>query len=161
MKKIFTLLFCTAIISSAFAQEDRHDWHDRNNAYDNRGQEKGRHDWQNGNNAYDNRGQDQYRYDDSRNRRGFHVNFIVYGNNQYRFDQRDQLIAQISSDYDYQIQQVINNCELNPREKRYEIADLQSQKQQAINGVYAQCGNEAGFQFQFNPFRRHHDDDGR
>ena len=29
MKKIFTFLFCTALISSAFAQDDRHSWNDR------------------------------------------------------------------------------------------------------------------------------------
>ena len=159
MKKIFTLLFFTAFISSAFAQGNRRDWQNRNNAYYNRGNEQGRHDWDR-NNAYDNRGHDQYRhYDNDRDRRGLHVNFIVYGNNQYRLDQRDEVIAQISSDYDYQIQQVINNCELSPREKRYEIADLQSQKEQAINGVYAQCRNEVGFQLQFNPFRNHRDND--
>ena len=158
MKKIFTLLFCTAIISSAFAQEDHRNGRDRNNAYDNRGNNQGRHDWREGNNAYDNRSHDQYRHEDNdRDRRGLRVNFIVYGNNQYRLDQRDEVIAQISSNYDYQIQQVINNCEISPREKRYEIADLQSQKEQAINSVYAQCRNDVGFQIQLNPFRRHRD----
>lgn len=29
MKKIFTFLFCTALVSSAFAQDDRHGWNDR------------------------------------------------------------------------------------------------------------------------------------
>ena len=162
MKKIFTLLFCTALISSAFAQEDLHHWRNRNNNFDNRGNEYNHRDGRDWNNGYNNHDNIQYRRDDNdHNRSGFHVNFIVYRNDQYRLDQRDQLIAQISSGYDYQVQQVINNCELSPRDKRYEIEDLQAQKAQAINNIYAQCGNEVGFQIQFNPFRRHRDNDDR
>jgi len=162
MKKIFTLLFCTALISSAFAQEDRHDWRNTNNSFDNRGREDNHRDGREWNNGYNNRDHDQYRRgDNDRNWSRFHVNFIVYRNNEYPLDQRDQLIAQISSDYDYQVQQVIDNCELSPRDKRYEIEDLQAQRAQAVNNIYAQCGNEAGFQIQFNPFRRHRDNDDR
>ena len=139
MKKIFTLLFCTAIISSAFAQEGRHDRDDRDRGY---------------------RDHDEYsrhRDDDhDRDRGRFRISFFVYQNNQYRYDERDQLIARISSNYDYQIQQVINDWSLSPREKRYEVGNLQAQKAQEINNIYAQCGDNAVYPSQ-DRYYDHHD----
>ena len=126
MKKIFTLLFCTALISSAFAQGGRHDWNDRDRVYHDRDEYNRHHD-----------------YDHDRDRGRFHISFFVYQNNRYRYDERDQLIARISSNYDYQIQQVINDWSLSPREKRYEVGNLQVQKAQEINNIYAQCGDNA------------------
>ncbi len=128
MKKIFTLLFCTAIISSAFAQDGRHDRNDR---------ERGYHDHD-----------EYYRHHDDdhdRDRGRFHISFFVYQNNRYRYDERDQLIARISSNYDYQIQQIINDWSLSPREKRYEVGNLQVQKAQEINNVYSQSGDDMAY----------------
>jgi len=81
----------------------------------------------------------------------------VYQNNRYRFEQRDELIARVSANYDYQIQQVINDWSLSPREKRCSIRDLEAQKAQEINNIYAQCGNEAVYPDQYR-HHEHHDD---
>jgi hypothetical protein len=139
MKKIFTLLFCTALISSAFAQDGRHDWNDRDRGYHDRDEYNRRHD-----------------YDHDRDRGRFHISFFVYQNNRYRYDERDQLIARISSNYDYQIQQVINDWSLSPREKRCEVGNLQIQKAQEINNIYAQCGANAVYPGQ-DRYYDHHD----
>ena len=142
MKKIFTLLFCTTIISSAFAQHDHRDWNNRNNIYrDHDHDENGWH----------------HEYGHDHNRRSFSINFFVYQNNRYRFEQRDELIARVSANYDYQIQQVINDWSLSPREKRCSIRDLEAQKAQEINNIYAQCGNEAVYPDQYR-HHEHHDD---
>jgi hypothetical protein len=140
MKKIFTLLFCTAIISSAFAQDDHRDWNNRNNTY---------------------RDRDEYRqhHEYGHNRRSFSINFFVYQNNRYRFGQRDELIARISSNYDYQVQQVINDWSLSPREKRYGIRSLQAQKAREINNIYAQCGDDTVYPDQYRHHDHHDDDD--
>ena len=138
MKKIFTLLFCTAIISSAFAQDGRHDWNNRNNFYHDHGEY--------------NRHRD---YDHDRDGRAPRVSFFVYQNSRYRYDERDELIARISSSYDYQIQQVINDWSLSPREKRYEVGNLQTQKAQEINNIYAQCGDNVVYTNQDRRYDRH------
>jgi hypothetical protein len=84
----------------------------------------------------------------------------LYQNNRYRFDQRDQLIARISSNYDYQIQQGINDWSLNPLEKRHDVRSLEAQKTQEINNVYAHCGNEVVYPNQYRHHDHHdHDDD--
>ncbi len=141
MKKIFTLLFCTTIISSAFAQYDHRGDRGRNFGFGNPRHEEFR--------GPDRRGRnDGYQVRDAGFmhrpfegfRPGLHVNFIVYGNNQYRLDQRDALIAQISSDYDYQIQQVADDYNLSPGEKDDQINNLEAEKEQAIDNIYAQCG---------------------
>ncbi len=139
MKIFFTLLFCTAIMSSAFAQDDRYEWNNRNWSY---------HD----HNGYNRHG--DYYHD--RDKRGFHISFFVYQNNRYRYNERDELIARISFNYDYQIQQVINDWSLGPREKRYEIGNLRAQKAREINNIYTQCGDDVVYP---NGNRRydHHD----
>jgi hypothetical protein len=137
-------LFCTAIISSAFAQDDHREWNYRNNIYrDHDHDEYGR----------------EHEYGHHHDRRRFNINFFVYQNNRYRFEQRDELIARVSSNYDYQIQQVINDWSLSPREKRYSVRDLEAQKAQEINNIYAQCGNEAVYPGQYRHYRHHDDDD--
>ena len=128
MKKIFTLLFCTAILSSAFAQDDGHGWNDRNRFYHNHGEY--------------NRHRD---FDRDHDGGRFHISFFVYQNNRYHYNEKDQLIARISSSYDYQIQQVINDWSLSPREKRYEVGNLQAQKAHEINNIYAQCGDNVAY----------------
>ena len=114
MKKIFTLLFSTAIISSAFAQDDHRDWNN------------GDHD------GYREHHYDR-RYDDN--------NFFVYQNNRYWLNQRDEVIERISASYDYQIREVIHDWSLNPWQKRHEIRELQEQRAQEINNIYDQCNN--------------------
>lgn len=137
MKKIFTLLFCIAIISSAFAQEENHDWrYSNNNSY-----------------GYHNSYRDHHDHDGR-----FRINFFIYRNNQYRFEQKDELIARISSRYDYQIQQVANDYSLRPHEKRREIRNLQAQKEREINNITAQCNDNFDPRYQ-SPHYRHYEDD--
>lgn len=132
MKKIFTLLFCTAIISSAFAQDDHRDW----NNGDHDGYREHHHD---------------RRYDDN--------NFFVYQNNRYWLSQRDEVIERISASYDYQIQDVINDWSLNPWQKRHEIRELQEQKAREINNIYAQCNNAVTYPDSYRGHEHHDDDD--
>ena|ERR1700687_1902550 len=144
MKKIFTLLFCTAIISSAYAQDDHRDWNYKNDIYRNYNHDE--YSWHH-----------EYSHDHDRGR--FSINFFVYQNNRYRFEQRNELIARVSSNYDYQIQQVINDWSFSPREKRCSIQDLEAQKAREINNIYAQCGNEAVYPNQYRHHEHHDDDD--
>lgn len=129
MKKLFTLLFCTAILSSAFAQDDGRNWHDHDGYRDHHHREEG------------------VRYDN---------NFFVYQNNRYWFSQRDEVIQRISRKYNYQIQYVINDWSLSSWRKRYEIRELQAEKAQEINMVISQCNNQIIYS---RPYHRHDDDD--
>ena len=144
MKKIFTLLFCTAILSSAFAQYDRHDRNDQDNFY---------------------RDHDEYREhhdrDHDRDRRGFGSTYFVYQNNRYQFGQREALVQRVSYRYDYRVQQVINDWSLRPREKRYAIRNLRYQQAQEIANINAQYNNaNSTTTYRGNNYRRyHHDDD--
>ncbi|MEO8862308.1 MAG: hypothetical protein ABI358_12835 [Ginsengibacter sp.] len=148
MKKIFTLLLCTAILSSAFAQSDRHDGNDRDNFYRNHDQYREHHDL-------------GYERDHDRDRRGFGFNYFVYQNNRYQFGQRDGLVQRVSYTYDYRVQQVINDWSLNPREKRYAIRNLRYQQAQEIANINAQYNNANSITIYGgnNYGRYHHDDD--
>lgn len=144
MKKIFTLLFCTAILSSAFAQYDRHDRNDQDNFY---------------------RDHDEYREhrdrDQDRERRDFGSTYFVYQNNRYQFGQREALVQRVSYSYDYRVQQVINDWSLRPREKRYAIRNLRYQQAQEIANINAQYNNANSTTIYGgnNHGRYHHDDD--
>lgn len=133
MKKIFTLLFCTAIITSAFAQDDRGDWNRPDHD-----EYRGRHNY------------DRSYYDN---------NFFVYQHNRYGFNQRDEVIERISASYDYQIREVINDWSLNPWQKRHEIRELQEQKNREINNIYAQCNNAYSYPDRYRGHEHHDDDD--
>jgi hypothetical protein len=141
MKKIFTLLLCTTIISAAFAGDGHHGDRDRNFGFVNSPHEEFRQPgFRNWSDRYQPRGGGFFRPGIEVYRPAFHVNFIAYRNNQYALDQRDALIGQITADYNYQVQQVANDYNLSPGEKDYQISNLEAQEQQAINNVYAQCG---------------------
>jgi hypothetical protein len=133
MKKIFTLLFCTAIISSAFAQDDHRDWSYENNGY-----------------------RDHYGYlehrDFDHDRGRLNTNYFTYQNYRYNLNQKEEVIARISSNFDYQIQAVMDDCSLRPWEKRHDIRDLQAQKAAEINNIYSQCGNDAGYPVQYRRY---------
>jgi|GEM_PF-2015437 len=136
MKKLFTLLFCTAVLTSAFAQTNRHDADDRNR--------NNNTDWNTNNN------QQVYQKDHDRDdksgeydRRYNNNNNSVNQNNNYRISQRDMQIQRITSQYDYRIQQVIYDRSLNRRQKEYTIRSLQAQKAQQINSIYSQYNTNA------------------
>ncbi len=118
MKKIITLLFCIALLSSAFAQNNHRDeWkNDINNRYDPK-YNNDRDDGKNGNNS------------------------TVYQNNRYGIAQRDQLIQRISREYDYKIQQVSYDRYMNRREKKRAIKTLELQKAEQINRAYSEYKN--------------------
>ncbi|MDQ6905077.1 MAG: hypothetical protein M3139_18965 [Bacteroidota bacterium] len=148
MKKIFTLLFCTAILSSAFAQDDRHYRNDQNNFYRDHDEYREHHDR-------------DHDWDHDRDRRGFGFNYFVYQNNRYQFAQRDELVQRVSYRYDYRVQQVINDWSLSPREKRYAIRDLRYQQAQEIANINAQCNNANSITIYGENYngRFHRDDD--
>ena len=137
MKKLFTLLFCTVVLTSAFAQTNRHDADDRNR--------NNNTDWNTNNN------QQVYQKDHDRNdksgvydrRYNNNNNNSVNQNNNYRISQRDMQIQRITSQYDYRIQQVIYDRSLNRRQKEYTIRSLQAQKAQQINSIYSQYNTNA------------------
>jgi Ni/Co efflux regulator RcnB len=132
MKKIITLLFCTTVFASAFAQTNRSDRNDRNtnvnpdwNSNANQVYQKD-HDWD------DKSGRDDKRYNN---------NNTVNQNNRYSISQRDMQIQRISSQYDYRIRQVSYDRSLSNRQKRIAIKSLQAQKAQQIKSIYSQYNN--------------------
>lgn len=131
MKKIFTFLLCTAIVSSGFSQDDRGGWNNRDHD-----EYRGRH-----------------------VRRDYDNNFFIYQNNRYWFNQRDEVIERISASYNYQIREVINDWSLNPWQKRHEIRELQEQKAREINNIYAQCNNAYSYPDLYRGHGHHDDDD--
>jgi hypothetical protein len=118
MKKIITMLFCTAVFTSAFAQTNRHDADDRNKNVNTT--------WNSNSNQ---RGYDKDHDRDRSDKR--------YNNN----SQRDIQVQRITQQYDYRIQQVSYNRQLNRRQKQRAIAQLQAEKEQALNRIYAQYNN--------------------
>jgi hypothetical protein len=131
MKKIITVLFCTAVFTSAFAQTNRHDADDRNKnvnpTWNSNNNQKGYdndHDRDNRSGAYDKR----------------YNNNNGYQNNNYN-SQRNIQIQRITQQYDYRIQQVSYNRSLNRRQKERAIAQLQAEKAQALNSIYTQNNN--------------------
>lgn len=131
MKKIITILFCSAVFTSAFAQTNRHDADDRNRNVNTN--------WNSNSNqkSYDNDHDRDNRHGVNDNRYG---NNNSYQNNNYS-SQRDIQIQRITSQYNYRIQQISNDRSLNRRQKERVIAQLQAQKAQQLNGIYAQYNN--------------------
>ena len=111
MKKIFTLLFTAAMITSAFAQYDPKEEWNKNNKDDVYGrEEKHRHDKDNG--------------------------WLKEG---YYFTpgQRDMQIAQINREYEYRIEAVKNKFYMSWYQKRRQIGFLKDQRDNDIRMVYA------------------------
>lgn len=152
MKKIFTLLICTAVLSSAFAQYDHHGENDHDNFHRELDEYHEQHD----RDHYDRDHDRDYDHD----RRGFRFNYFVYQNNRYQFAQRDELIQRVSYRYDYRVQQVINDWSLSPREKRYAIRNLRYQQAQEIADINTQCNNANSISiYGGNNNQRYHRDD--
>lgn len=108
MKKIFTLLFSTALLSTAFAQY---------------GAKTGQ-DWNKGKDVYaanDNRGHD-------------HDN---YGGYYFTSRERDMQIAQINREYDSKIRSVRNQFFIGPFQKKRQISILENKRNNEISAVYA------------------------
>ena len=119
MKKIITMLVCTAAFTTAFSQSKHREYNNTNNTgWNSNTSERG-----------------YQRDDDHRN------NSIGYQNNDYNNRQRDIQVQRISQQFDFRIQQVMYNRSMNPRQKQYAVRELQAQKARQINSIYAQYAN--------------------
>ena len=139
MKKIITMLFSTALFTSAFAQTNHHDADDRN---------KNVNDTWNSNTNHRGYDKDHDRDDrtgvyDKRNNGNTYQNYPNnngYQNNNYSA-QREMQMQRISQQYDYRIQQISSDWSMNRRQKQRAIAQLQAEKAQALNSMYSQYNN--------------------
>lgn len=141
MKKLITLLFSTALLSSALAQSNHRDDRDNNDDRGNGRFDKNDH---RGNGRYDNNDhRDNGRYDnnDHRGNGRYGNNRTVYQNNRYSIAQRDRMIQRINREYDFKIQQVSHNNYMSRREKRRAIKSLEAQKREQIRRVYSEYNN--------------------
>ena len=119
MKTFFTLLFTTAMLSTAFAQYSQRDDRDRTKEND----------------VYvsnDNRGYDKYDYDD----KGFDKHNKDY-KGRYFFTprERDMQISQINREYNYRIQSVQNKYFMSWYQKKRLINNLEVQRDDEIHEV--------------------------
>ncbi|MEP6584808.1 MAG: hypothetical protein ABJA90_11095 [Ginsengibacter sp.] len=131
MKKIITLLFCSALLSSAFSQSNSHDEGRYNNDHRN---DKERHDdWKyNKGDRHDDNRRDNWNRNENGN---------VYRDAKYYTAQRDQSVQRVSREYDYKIQAVSTDRYMNRREKKRAIKTLQAQKDQQIRRIYSEYNN--------------------
>ncbi|HEX7457765.1 MAG TPA: hypothetical protein VF301_04950 [Ginsengibacter sp.] len=111
---------------------------------------------------------------DSRDRKNINTNVGYYSNanNQQNFDyqniinQRDQEIQKVNYQNDWQVHQIVNNCNLNIWDKRDILNNLETQRIQNINNIYDRYSNTIAYYHgneRTNPFKhqRHDDDDRR
>jgi hypothetical protein len=63
-------------------------------------------------------------------------------------------IQRITRQYDYRIQQVSYDRSKNRRKKEHAIAQLQAEKAQAINNVYAQYRNNSTYNNRDDGYRK-------
>jgi hypothetical protein len=110
MKKMFTLLFSLAMLTSAFAQYDPKDDWNRNKGDGYSKDDKHRHD----------------NHDDRFNG-GFY----------FSPRERDMQIEQINREYDYKIQSVKNKYFMSWYQKKRQIEFLKDQRDKEIRMVYA------------------------
>jgi hypothetical protein len=116
MKKIFTLLFATAMLSTAFAQYGQ----------------KGQKDQGKNNDVYvsnNNYGNDRHDND-------------KFGGYIFTSREKDMQIAQINRDYDYKIESVKRQFFMNPFQKARQIKSLQSQRDCEISQVMQKFNNQ-------------------
>ena len=117
MKKIFTLLFTTAILSTAFAQYSQNDQRERtkeNDVYvsnDNRGYDN-----------YDDKGFDKHNRD-------------YKGRYFFTPRERDMQISQINREYDYRMRTVRNHFYMNRYQKMRQISFLEDQRNREIQAI--------------------------
>jgi len=131
MKKIFTLLFTSAMLTSAFAQYDQKDDWNKNNKDD----------------VYA-RG-DRHRHDnDDRFNGGYY----------FTAREKEMQIAQICRDYDYKIQAVKNKFFMSWYEKRRQIEFLKDQRDREIKCVNDKFYDRRN---KFNDYDRRDDHDGK
>jgi hypothetical protein len=138
MKKIFTFLFSTLLVSSVFAQSG----HDRNERKTIVVSFNISNDHERGFRSNENMDGRIGNYDRWHNQATYNEN-LAY--------QRDQEIQKINNQYNFQVQQVINNCSLNRWEKKNAISNLQAQRDQQIVDINCRFdiakGGNAGYRY--------------
>lgn len=130
MKKLFTLIFSLSLFSFSFAQEENHQWNQNENSGYYRG--------------------DAYYPNDQDHR------FFFYRNNRYWWHERNEVISQIVSNANYQVQMVLNDWMMGRWRKEEAIHEIREQEQREINSINAQCASPQAYP---PPYRRHHEDD--
>ena len=111
MKKLFTLLFAAALMTTAFAQYDpREEW--------------------------DNNKRDDFEKDS----RSYHDNGFK-GTYYFTPAERDMEIAQINREYDYKIQSVKRKFYMDRNQKMRQVRFLEEQKYMRIQSVLAKFGD--------------------
>ena len=127
MKKIFTFLFATSLLTTAFAQ------------YDPKG------DWDN------NRG-DGFERDNRSNHDKYDEGFK--GTYYFTAAERDMQIAQINREYDYKIRSVKSKFFMDRFQKMRQVKYLEEQKYMRIQSVLARFGDRRN-QFRDNSRKYH------
>lgn len=138
MKRIFTLLFASTMLSTAFAQYGQ-------SGQQQRGKDVYAHNSNRDNNRYD----DNYSRDDKnygRDNRGFDRGAYTF-----TLREKDMQIARIYREYDYKIQSVKARNFMSWYQKKRLINDLQNQRDNEI----------AGINYRFNSSKNKFCDDGR
>ncbi len=138
MKKIITLMFCTALLTSAFAQTNNRDWDNRNT--------KGNSNWNSNNAQKDQRDDHGYDRDDQYRRDDGHRNYADQ-NNAYRLAERERQIQRINDQYDYRIQQVTYDRSITRHQRKRAIRYLQEQKENEISNVYSKYNNSNAYNY--------------
>lgn len=124
MKKIFTLLFSTAMLSTAFAQYGQNEQRNRHDddviVYNN------------------NRGYDKHDKDCDTDGHGYDKHDKGYGRGAYIFSAREKdiQINQINRQYDYKIQDVRNRFGMGWYQKKRIIYNLEAQRDEEIAMVW-------------------------
>ena len=112
MKKIFTLLFATAVLSTAFAQHGQKGQRDRDDD------------------------RDDYAYNDKhdfdKRGRGHHGGYV------FTPRERDMQIAQIYHEFDYRINRVRHQSFVSWYQKKHQINHLEEERSHEIQDVWLQ-----------------------
>ncbi len=123
MKKIISIIFCSAIISGAFAQNDNRDFYEKNS------------------NGY---------YNDHPNDHDYNYQSAKYSdehvNKNQAFFQREEEIQRVNDENNFQVQLVLNDYDnLTIWEKRDLLNNLESQRIQKINNIYFRHKNSIAY----------------
>jgi len=130
MKKLFTLLFTFGILTTVSAQYNNDNRNSRSDRNDNNGN------YSKSQQGSEVNGRNNDRKDYAYNDRRYNDAFSMSSR------ERDFKIAKISRDYDYRIGSVSADRYLRPRERNWQIQNLQRQKYDEIRSVQS-CFNDS------------------
>ena len=136
MKKIFTLLFTTAMLSSAFAQYGQNDQWDQRDQRDQRGYDNNRDVVVNDGNHRYNKHNDIYR-----------------GGYYFTAREKDMQIAQINREFEYKMRTLRNQYYMGRYQKMRQIRFLEEKRDNEIHEVMHRFNDRRN---QFNTDNRRH-----